>query len=30
MSPLAKKNFQAVGWVVNEKDMNLEGREGTL
>jgi hypothetical protein len=27
MSPLAKKNFQALGWIVNEKDETLADYE---
>jgi hypothetical protein len=29
MSPLAKKNFEGVGWVVNEKTTGLEGAKDT-
>jgi hypothetical protein len=29
MSPLAKKNFEAVGWIVNEKATSLEGAKDT-
>ena len=28
-SPLAKKNFEALGWVVNEKTEGLKGRKDT-
>jgi hypothetical protein len=29
MSPLAKRNFQNLGWVINEKTAGLEGRKDT-
>ena len=30
MSPLARKNFQTLVWVVNEKAIGLEGAKDTL